>query len=118
MELLFVIAGIAGLLVSVAGISLGGYLATNRQMRWPGLLFVLLWVPVGVAAAGLLAADPVMAVVGGVCFAVAAVAYGMDYREKKSGRVRRSPKEERPEEDAVADGDTGEVVREEQGPGS
>ncbi len=103
-------------MVSVAGISLGGYLATNRQTRRPGLLFLLLWIPAGTAAAGLLLADPVMVVVGGVCFAVAAVAYSVGYREKKSGRVRRTSREEHPEEEGYED--AGAAVREEQGPGS
>ena len=92
--------GILLLLVFLAGICLGVYMATNPNTRQVGWLFALWWVPGAAAATGVLMRDLVTFAVGSVCFLVAGVVFllkGLSMRKahlKRSSGPRNNPSEE------------------------
>ena len=63
--------GLFLLLVSLAGIFFGTYMATDPRTRGQGTLFAVWWVPGVAAASGVLMRDVVTFAVGLLCFLVA-----------------------------------------------
>ena len=59
------------LLVCLAGIAFGAYMAADTKTRAPGMLFSVWWVPGVAAASGVLMRDVVTFSVGLFCFLVA-----------------------------------------------
>ena len=75
MSVVLTLLGILLLLVFLAGIGLGVYMATNPNTRQIGWLFAVWWVPGAAAATGVLMRDLVTFTVGAVCFLVAGVVF-------------------------------------------
>ncbi len=77
--------GLLLLVVALAGIALGTYVAVDPRTRESGGLFAIWWVPVLAAASGVLMRDVVTFSVGIVCFVVAGVVLVL-----QDGRLRRA----------------------------
>jgi hypothetical protein len=69
------VIGVLLLLVCLAGIAFGLYMASENKNREAGLLFAVCWVPAAAGAAGVAMRDWVTFLVGTVCFLVAAAAF-------------------------------------------
>ena len=67
--------GLLLLLVSLAGIGLGVFMAMDPKNRHAGRFFAVWWVPSAAAASGVLMRDVVSFVVGTLCFLVAGAAF-------------------------------------------
>lgn len=97
MSIVLTVIGVLLLLVCLAGIAIGLYMASDNKNREAGLLFAVCWVPAAAGAAGVAMRDWVTFLVGTVCFLVAAAAFvlfggsegGSGRREsvKPTGRV-------------------------------
>jgi hypothetical protein len=89
--------GLLLLVVALAGVALGIYMAVDPRTRESGGLFAIWWVPVLAAASGVLMRDIVTFSVGIVCFVIAgAVIVLQDGRLRKAqdreeGNVTRGP---------------------------
>ncbi len=80
------------LLLALAGVGLGVYMATNPNTRELGLLFALWWIPAAAAASGILMRDLVTFVIGLACFLVAGVVFistGVLMRGRRKKRDNR-----------------------------
>ena len=72
------------LVIALAGIALGIYMAVEQKTRASGKLFAIWWVPVLAAASGVLMRDVVTFTVGIVCFAIAGTVFVLeDDRSRK-----------------------------------
>lgn len=92
MTVLLTILGVLLLLISVAGLIFGGYVALNPTTRGAGLLFALWWVSAVVAALGILIRDPATFVMGLFCFTVAGLALFLkEWRPREPAARRRVP---------------------------
>ena len=85
MSFLLIAIGIALLLVCLAGIALGAYMAMDRRSRDSGALFAAWWVSGAAGASGVIMRDGVTFLVGALCFVVAGVAFAV------AGGARRAP---------------------------
>ncbi|HZY65651.1 MAG: hypothetical protein M3N10_04520 [Actinomycetota bacterium] len=89
MSFVLPLLGTVLLLVFLAGIGLGVYMATNPNTLQVGWLFALWWVPGAAGAAGVLMRDLVTFTVGAVCFLVAGLVFllkGLSLRRAHSKR--------------------------------
>ncbi len=95
MSFVLTVVGVLLLLVCVAGIALGLYMASEDKNREAGLLFAVCWISGAAGAAGVAMRDWVTFLVGMVCFLVAAAVFvlfggvqgGSGRRERPAGRV-------------------------------
>ena len=93
--------GLLLLVVALAGIGLGIYMAVEPKTRASGKLFAIWWVPGLAAASGILMRDVVTFTVGLICFLIAgAVMVFEDSRPRKSqvrgnGDLARGPEGDR-----------------------
>jgi hypothetical protein len=93
--------GLLLLVVALAGIGLGIYMAVEPKTRASGKLFAIWWVPGLAAASGVLMRDVVTFTVGLICFSIAgAVMVFEDSRPRKSqvrgkGELARKPEGDR-----------------------
>ena len=69
--------GLLLLVISLAGIALGLYMAADRGTRSRGRLFAVLWVPALAASSGVLMRDVVTFTVGLLCFLVAGTVFAL-----------------------------------------
>lgn len=83
LSVLLTFIGVLLLLVALAGVSLGLFVATRRGTRRQGFTFALWWMPAAAASVGVIMRDPVTFFVGVVCFAVGGVALSL---ERHAGR--------------------------------
>ncbi len=83
MSFLLTALGTLLLLLSLAGIAIGCFMALDVRTREPGAFFALWWVPAVAAAGGLLMRDPVTFSIGAFCFIVAGVAIALEHRGSK-----------------------------------
>lgn len=93
MSFVLTLLGILLLLVFLAGIGLGVYMATNPNTRQVGWLFALWWVPGAAGATGVLMRDLVTFSVGALCFLVAGVVFmikGLTMKRTQLKRAARS----------------------------
>jgi hypothetical protein len=70
-SLLLTAIGLLSLVISLAGVALGLYMATDRRTRRRGQLFAILWVPALAASSGILMRDVVTFTVGLICLLLA-----------------------------------------------
>ena len=77
------------LLLSLAGISFGVFMAADRNTREPGWLFALGWVPAVAASSGVLMRDAVTFTVGLLCFLVAGVVFVLEGESARRPSVKR-----------------------------
>ncbi len=75
MSFVLTVIGVLLLLVCLAGIALGLYMASEDKNREAGLLFALCWVSGAAGAAGVAMRDWVTFLVGMICFLVAAAVF-------------------------------------------
>ena len=87
------------LVVALAGVALGIYMAVDPRTRESGGLFAIWWVPVLAAASGVLMRDIVTFAVGILCFVVAGAGVVL-----QDGRLRKAQERD---EDEVASGPGG-----------
>ena len=90
MSFLLTIVGTLLLLLSLAGVALGSFMAANRRTREPGFYFALWWTPALAAAGGVLMGDPVTFTIGAFCFVIAGAAFAFERRNSR--RLARSKK--------------------------
>ena len=83
LSLLLTFLGAVLLLVSLAAIALGLFVAARRGLRGQGLFFALWWTPAVAASVGVLMRDPVTFLVGVFCFVVGGAAIAA---ERRAGR--------------------------------
>ena len=85
------------LVVALAGVALGIYMAVDPRTRGSGGLFAIWWVPVLAAASGVLIRDIVTFTVGIFCFVVAGAGIVLQdgrlrkAKDKDEGNVARGP---------------------------
>ena len=97
MGLVLTAIGLLLLVVALAGVGLGIYMAVEPKTRASGKLFAIWWVPGVAAASGILMRDIVTFTVGVICFLVAgAMMVFEDSRPRKSqvrgkGDLARGP---------------------------
>src|ERR687890_1589315 len=96
--------GLLLLVVALAGVALGIYMAVDPRTRESGGLFAIWWVPVLAAASGVLMRDVVTFTVGIVCFAIAGAVFVFeDDRSRKPAMRRGSDLARGPEGDGRLD---------------
>ncbi len=78
------------LLLSLAGVALGSFMAMNRRTREPGVYFALWWIPAVAAAGGVLMRDQATFAIGTFCFLVAGTAFVLERRGSRRRRAARS----------------------------
>lgn len=78
--MLLTLIGALMLLLSLVGVLLGLFMASERRSRAPGVFFALWWVPGAATAGGVLLRDPVTFLIGLFCFCVAGVALALERR--------------------------------------
>lgn len=88
MSFVLTVIGVALLLICLAGVALGVYMASEDKNREAGILFALCWVSGAAGAAGVAMRDGVTFLVGMVCFLVAGAVFLL-FGDMKSGSDRR-----------------------------
>jgi len=101
MGIILTVIGLLLLVVALAGIGLGIYMAVEPKTRASGKLFAIWWVPVLAAASGILMRDVVTFTVGIVCFALAGAVFVFEDdrsrkpAERRGGDLARGPEGDR-----------------------
>ena len=75
MSFVLTVIGVLLLLICLAGIALGVYMASEAKNREAGVLFAICWVSGAAGAAGVAMGDWVTFLVGTVCFLVAGAVF-------------------------------------------
>ena len=100
LTLLLVVIGLLLLLLSLAVVAFGVYMALDERHRERGIFLAVWWVPAVAAAIGVLVRDSVTFTVGVLCFVVAGTALVLDLRgTRKPARqrpVRQKPTGQEP----------------------
>jgi hypothetical protein len=88
----FVLTAIGALLLllSLAGVSFGIYMAMDPKTRQAGKLFAVLWVPGVAAASGVFMRDVVTFAVGALCFLVAGAVFTFEDGVTRKPTVKRT----------------------------
>ena len=104
MGIVLTVIGLLLLVVALAGIGLGIYMAVEPKTRASGKLFAIWWVPGLAAASGVLMRDVVTFTVGSICFLIAgAMMVFEDSRPRKSPGRGKSDLARGPEGDRRLD---------------
>ena len=100
LTLLLVVIGLLLLLLSLAVVAFGVYMALDERHRERGIFLAVWWVPAVAASIGVLVRDSVTFTVGVLCFVVAGTALVLDLRgSRKPARqrpVRQKPTGQEP----------------------
>ena len=80
LTLLLVVVGLLLLLLSLAGVAFGVFMALDERNRERGVFFAVWLVPAVAASLGIILRDGVTFVIGAVCFVVAGVALALEHR--------------------------------------
>ncbi|HKH11776.1 MAG TPA: hypothetical protein VKA73_11620 [Rubrobacter sp.] len=88
MSFVLIVIGVALLLICLAGVAIGVYMASEHKTREPGVLFALCWVSGAAGAAGVAMRDGVTFLVGTACFLVAGAVFVL-FGDARSGSGRR-----------------------------
>jgi hypothetical protein len=71
------VIGFLLLVISLAGVALGLYMAADGRTRGRGRLFTIIWVPAVAASSGVLMHDVVTFTVGLLCFLIAGTVFAL-----------------------------------------
>ena len=100
LTLLLVVIGLPLLLLSLAVVAFGVYMALDERHRERGIFLAVWWVPAVATSIGILMRDSVTFTVGVLCFVVAGTALVLDLRgSRKPARqrpVRQKPTGQEP----------------------
>jgi hypothetical protein len=100
LTLLLVVIGLLLLLLSLAVVAFGVYMALDERHRERGIFLAVWWVPAVATSIGILMRDSVTFTVGVLCFVVAGTALVLDLRgSRKPARqrpVRQKPTGQEP----------------------
>jgi hypothetical protein len=88
MGIILTAIGLLLLVVALAGIGLGIYMAVEPKTRASGKLFAVWWVPVLAAASGVLMRDFVTFIVGIICFVIAGAVFVLEDDRSRKPAVR------------------------------
>ena len=89
MGFLLAVVGALLFLLSLAGVTLGSFMAIDRRTREPGLYFALWWIPAVAGAIGVFMEDPVTFTIGAACFVVAGAAFALERRGSRRPASKR-----------------------------
>jgi hypothetical protein len=95
LTLLLVVIGLVLLLLSLAVVAFGAYMALDERHREPGVLLAVWWIPAVAASIGILMRDLVTLTVGVLCFVVAGAALLLDLRGTRK-LTKQRPASRRP----------------------
>jgi hypothetical protein len=96
LTLLLVVIGLLLLLLSLAVVAFGAYMALDvERHREPGVFLAVWWIPAVAASIGILMRDLVTLTVGVLCFVVAGAALVLDLRGTRKP-TRQRPASQRP----------------------
>lgn len=90
MSLILTAIGLLLLLLSLAAMGFGAFMAMDAKNRDSGWLFVVWWVPAAAAASGVLMRDVVTFAVGLLCFLVAGAAFALQSATPGKPAVKRT----------------------------
>ena len=88
MGIILTVIGLLLLVVALAGIGLGIYMAVEPKTRASGKLFAIWWVPGLAAASGVLMRDVVTFTVGLICFLIAGSVMVLEDNRPRKSQVR------------------------------
>ena len=83
-----IVIGTVLLVVCLAGVALGIYMALDGNNREPGVLFSLCWVSGAAGAAGIVMRDGVTFLIGTLCFLVAGAVFVLSGAGQKEANRR------------------------------
>lgn len=106
LTIIAVLFGVLLLLLSLAGLGFGAFMAVDQRTRRPGMFFVLWWIPAAAAAIGLLLRDPVAFTVGAFCFLVAGAALVLEHRGSRGPTRERRTRSQKATEKRPASEET------------
>ena len=89
MSFVLTVIGVLLLLICLAGIALGVYMAAEAKYREAGVLFAVCWVSGAAGAAGVAMRDWVTFLVGTICFLVAGAVFLL-FDDTRGGTGRRA----------------------------
>ena len=95
LTLLLVVIGLLLLLLSLAVVAFGVYIALDERHRERGIFLAVWWVPAVAASIGILMRDSVTFTVGVLCFVVAGTALVLDLRSTRKP-ARQRPVRQKP----------------------
>ena len=95
LTLLLVVIGLLLLLLSLAVVAFGVYMALDKRHRERGIFLAVWWVPAVAASIGILMRDSVTFTVGVLCFLVAGTALLLDLRGTRKP-ARQRPARQKP----------------------
>lgn len=95
LTLLLVVIGLLLLLLSLAVVAFGVYMALDERHRERGIFLAVWWVPAVAASIGILMRDSVTFTVGVLCFVVAGTALVLDLRSTRKP-ARQRPARQKP----------------------
>ena len=90
MSFILTVIGTLLLLLSLAAIGFGVFMAMDPKNRDSGRFFAVWWVPVAAAASGVLMRDVVTFAVGLLCFLVAGAAFALWSGTQRKPSVKRT----------------------------
>ena len=91
LTLLLVVAGLLLLLLSLAGVAFGVFMAFDERNREQGVFFAIWLVPAVAASLGIVLRDWVTFTIGALCFIIAGAALALErYGSKEQTRSRRT----------------------------
>lgn len=99
MSIVLIAGGVALLIVCLAGVGLGIYMALDGKNGEAGVLFALCWVSGAAGAAGVVMRDGVTVLIGALCFLVAGTIFVLfgGARSTAGRRDRVGPRGQTPE---------------------
>ena len=95
LTLLLVVIGLLLLLLSLAVVAFGVYMALDERHRERGIFLAVWWIPAVAASIGILMRDSVTFTVGVLCFVVAGTALVLDLRSTRKP-ARQRPARQKP----------------------
>ncbi len=95
LTLLLVVIGLLLLLLSLAVVAFGVYMALDERHRERGIFLAVWWIPAVAASIGILMRDSVTFTVGVLCFLVAGTALVLDLRGTRKP-ARQRPARQKP----------------------
>ena len=91
LTLLLVVVGLLLLLLSLAGLAFGVFMAFDERNREQGIFFAIWLVPAVAASLGIVLRDWVTFTIGTLCFVIAGAALALErHGSKKQARSRRT----------------------------